>query len=261
MWNAPALLALSPTSGSSTGGTAVTIVGTNFTGVTAVDFGSTAAASFTVVSDNQIDAISPAGTVGTVDVTITGIGGVSATSTTDQYTYSASVAPTVTGIDPNAGSAAGGTVVTITGSDFTGARAVLFGFMPATSFTVVSDSQITAISPASIGVVDVTVGNESGTSTTSAADRFTYAPTVSSISPTSGSTGGGTTVIITGSGFTGATAVNFGATAATAFTVNSATRITAISPAGTAGTVDVTVSNSGGTSTTTTADWFTYTTG
>ena len=58
-------------------------------------------------------------------------------------------------------------------------------------------------------------------------------PTVTSLSPTSGPTGGGTSVTITGTSFTGATAVTFGATAATGFTVNSATQITATAPAGT----------------------------
>ena len=262
-WNAPDLMALNPSSGSSAGGTPVTIAGTGFTGTTAVNFGSTPA-SFTVVSDNQINAISPAGTVGTVDVTVTGTGGVSATSTADQFTNSAPVAPTVAGVNPKSGFTAGGTAVTITGGGFIGATSVQFGTSPATSFTVVSDSQITATSPAGTGTVDVTVSNDTGTSATSTADQFTYtvpgAPTVSGISPNSGPTGGGTTVIITGSGFTDATSVRFGATSVPAFAVNSSTRITATSPAGT-GIVDVTVTNAGGTSTPSAADQFTYSTG
>ncbi|MDP3377013.1 MAG: IPT/TIG domain-containing protein, partial [Brevundimonas sp.] len=74
-------------------------------------------------------------------------------------------------------------------------------------------------------------------------------PTVTALSPTSGSAAGGTIVTLTGTGFTGATAVSFGATAASAFTVNSATSITATAPAGT-GTVDVTVTTAAGTSAT-----------
>ena len=74
------------------------------------------------------------------------------------------------------------------------------------------------------------------------------APTVTSVSPNIGPTTGGTTVIITGTGFTGATAVKFGATAAASYTVNSSTQITATSPAGSAATVDVRVTTVGGTS-------------
>lgn len=82
-------------------------------------------------------------------------------------------------------------------------------------------------------------------------------PAVTALAPTTGPTTGGASVAITGTDFTGATAVNFGGTAATSFTVNSATSITATSPAGT-GTVDVRVTTGGGTSATGPADQFTY---
>src|SRR3989441_1077480 len=113
------------------------------------------------------------------------------------------------------------------------------------------------------GPVDVTVATPAGTSATSGADQFTYvppvaAPTVTGVSPASGSTAGGTSVVITGTGFTGASAVKFGSVSATAFTPNSATQITATAPAGAAGTVDITVATSGGTSAVTNADHFTY---
>lgn len=82
-------------------------------------------------------------------------------------------------------------------------------------------------------------------------------PVVSAIAPSSGPSTGGTTVTITGTGFGGATAVTFGASPATGFTVNSATQITATAPAGT-GTVDIRVTTAGGTSPTSAADQFTY---
>jgi mRNA-degrading endonuclease HigB of HigAB toxin-antitoxin module len=72
-------------------------------------------------------------------------------------------------------------------------------------------------------------------------------PTVTSLIPNSGSTAGGTVVTIYGTGFTGATAVSFGGTAAASFTVNNATRITAITPAHTAGAVSVLVTTPNGT--------------
>ncbi len=80
-------------------------------------------------------------------------------------------------------------------------------------------------------------------------------PSVTNVSPSSGPAAGGTVVTITGTGFTGADAVDFGTASATNMTVNSATQITATSPAGTAGdTVDVTVIEPGGTSATSCAD-------
>ncbi len=170
------------------------------------------------------------------------------------------VAPAVTSVSPNSGPTAGGTTVTVTGTNFTGATAVNFGGTNATTFAVNSATSITATSPAGTGTVDVTVTTPGGTSTTSTADQFTYttpAPTVTNVSPNSGPPAGGTSVTITGTNFTGATAVKFGGTNATTFAVNSATSITATSPAGT-GTVDVTVTTPGGTSATGAADQFTY---
>jgi hypothetical protein len=84
--------------------------------------------------------------------------------------------PVVTGISPASGPLSGGTTVTITGSNFTGATGVSFGGTAAASFTVNSDTSITAVSPAanSVGSVDVTVTTPNGTSATSTADQFSY---------------------------------------------------------------------------------------
>ena len=203
-------------------------------------------------------------------------------------------APTVTGISPAAGAMSGGTTVTITGTNLAGATAVMFGNVAATSFTVNSNTQIMATSPAGTAItastVDVTVVTAGGTSTTSSADQFAYVlpPVITGISPASGPEAGGTTVIITGMNLTGATSVNFFGMEmeASSFTVNSATQITATSPngailfiqmtpgpgsttpnsftttpttlAGTVATIDVTVTTAGGVSFTSPADQFTY---
>ena len=168
----------------------------------------------------------------------------------------------VTGISPPRGTAGGGTRVVITGSGFTGATGVRFG-TAAAKFTVdPSGTQVTATSPPGTGTVDVTVTTPAGASAATAADQFTYTtapPAVTGISPPRGTAGGGTRVVITGSGFTGATGVRFG-TAAAKFTVDpSGTQVTATSPPGT-GTVDVTVTTPAGASAATAADQFTYTT-
>ena len=83
-------------------------------------------------------------------------------------------------------------------------------------------------------------------------------PTVTGIAPAVGPITGGTSVVLTGTNFSGATAVYFGSVAATSFTVNSATQITVTTPAESAGTVDITVTTAGGTSATSGADQFTY---
>jgi hypothetical protein len=141
--------------------------------------------------------------------------------------------PRVTGISVTSGPSAGGTSMTITGTGFSAATAVSFGDVPAASFTVGSDTSISALSPASSGgTVDVTVSNAGGTSASSAADQFTFVgqPVVSGISPDSGPVGGGTEVTISGVALGGAIEVDFGENPA-GFTVNDDTSITAVSPA------------------------------
>ncbi len=169
-------------------------------------------------------------------------------------------APTVTAVSPTSGPAAGGTVVTITGTVFVNVTLVNFGATPAATFTVNSSTSITATAPSAAGTVDVTVATNNGTSATSAADQFTFvaAPTISSVNPSTGPTTGGTAVTITGTGLTGTTAVNFGATPTQSFTVNSDTSISTVSPPGAVGIVDVTATTAAGTSVTGELDQFTY---
>ena len=100
------------------------------------------------------------------------------------------------------------------------------------------------------GAADVAVTTPVGTGTAPALYVYVAsAPTVTSLSPTSGTTLGGTTVTITGTNLTGATAVTIGGVAATSFTVVNATTITAVTPAHAAGAVDVAVTTPGGTGT------------
>ncbi len=83
--------------------------------------------------------------------------------------------PQVTSVSPSSGPTGGGTSVTISGSNLSGATSIMFGTIPAASFTTVSSNEITAVSPSgSIGTVDITVTSGSTTSPTSCADQFTY---------------------------------------------------------------------------------------
>jgi hypothetical protein len=84
-------------------------------------------------------------------------------------------APTVTDVNPNGGLTAGGTEVVITGTAFTGVSAVTFGGTPATVYTFVSDTQITATAPArAAGTVQVQVTTAAGASLDTSADDYSY---------------------------------------------------------------------------------------
>jgi hypothetical protein len=96
-------------------------------------------------------------------------------ATGTEPTKAAAAAPTVTGVSPTSGSAAGGDPVTVTGSGFTGTTGVSFGTATASNLLVASDTQLTVTSPqAAVGTVDVTVTTPAGTSAATSADQFTY---------------------------------------------------------------------------------------
>ena len=183
----PRVTSVSPGIGTASGGTSVTISGTGFTKATAVDFGSTAAASVVINSDTSITAVSPAFPPGgTVDITVTNAGGPSTTSSSDQFAFVAP--PTISGLSPAHGPVTGGTAVMITGTNLTYVSSVTFG-ETGTYFTVNSATSITAVAPgydAAEGVT-VRVASLGGTSPRTPADVFTYQPTSGlSVTPKSG---------------------------------------------------------------------------
>lgn len=81
--------------------------------------------------------------------------------------------PIIHTVSPTSGPQAGGTLVTITGNNFNGATSVTFAGTSA-AFTIVSDTELTATTPASAyaGIADISVSNTSGTATSHGA--FTY---------------------------------------------------------------------------------------
>ena len=236
----PTLVSISPNSGSTVGGTAITITGTGFfTGAT-VTFGGVAATGVTVVSATSITAATPAGTAGPATMVVTNPDGQSATIA---YTYVAP--PGVTSISPPSGALAGGTSVTITGTAFQAGATVTFGGTAATSVTVVSATSIRATTPAhAVGVVNIVVTNpDTQFGTCTACYTYNPLPTVTSVAPPSGSQGGGAHVTITGTGFLTGAAVTFGGNAATSVVVVSSISITAITPAHAPAAVNVVVTN------------------
>ncbi|NUR60879.1 MAG: hypothetical protein HOV87_19775 [Catenulispora sp.] len=177
----------------------------------------------------------------------------------------AALVPAVRAVSPGQGPEAGDGTVTITGGPFLGGggvTAVSFGGVPAASFTVDSDTQITAVAPAqTFRTVDITVTNGNGTSAVGAADEYTYLeapPIISNLTPGSGVSSGGTSVVITGTDLSTTKEVFFGGTAAASFTVDSDTQVTAVTKAQTNGTVDVSVTNSAGISTPVPGSRFTF---
>ena len=235
----PTITSFNPTSGPI--GTSVTITGTGFQDtsvVTAVEFNNVAA-TFTVNSDTQITATVPAGaTDGPIDVTDSEGTAVSATN----FDVTPSPLPTITSFSPTSGPV--GTSVVITGTGFTGVSSVTFNNVSA-AFVFNSDTQITATVPTTATTGPIRVTTPGGTATSSTNFTVQPAPTITSFTPSQGAVG--TTVLITGTGFTGVSSVTFNNVSA-AFVFNSDTQITATVPT-TATTGPIRVTTPGGTAT------------
>lgn len=244
---APVITGIFPTSGPKAGGTQVIISGANFFNAVSVEIG-TVIASVTSVDPlgNQITLVTNASpTTGTKNVTVTS----SSHGTlvrANGFTYTPNPQPTITAISPNNGPLAGGTVVTITGTNFEGTVNVTVGGVGVGAVVVDgSKTSLSFVTPpaATPGARDVVVGSDShGTVTLGGGFTYNPAPTIATIAPDNGPSTGGTPVTITGTGFGGAVTVRFGFLTATSVVVNSSTQLTCVSPAGTANqSVTVTV--------------------
>lgn len=213
-------------------GTDVYIYGVNFSGTTQVRFGGVNASTYFIVSPTEILAVVAVGSSsGSVSVVTPG-----GSASLPGFTFLPP--PTITSFTPT--SVAGGAVVTINGTNFTGVTQVRFGTVNAASFTVVSPTQITATLPAS-GVNSVVNVQVTTTGGSGLLGGFTmnYPPTITVFSPTAAPAG--SAVIITGQNFKGATGVQFGGVNAASFTVLSPSSISAIvSSGGASGCVRVT---------------------
>jgi hypothetical protein len=260
----PVITSIVPAQGPATGNTGVLVGGTGFTGATAVNFGSTVVTTRITVNSTGtlLGVFSPPGT-GVVHITVTTPLGTSAPTTADEFTYDSNP-PVVTAITPSIGLGTGGTPVLIGGTGFTGATSVSFGAgHPATIVTITPNGKfLTAIAPAGTGTVDVTVTGPEGTSPIVSGDKFTYVgtkPVVLGVLPLTGSSAGGTGVLIAGVNMIGVTAVHFGPNPAQIVGGSpTGAYIGVIAPRG-VGTVDVTVTNALGTSAIVPTDKFIYT--
>ena len=230
--NETAITAFTPTVGNR--GTIVTITGVNLTGVSSVSFGDSAATSFTFVNSTTVTAVVGGGATGPVSL-VAAAGGASLSG----FIYGS--APVIGNFIPD--SAQQGTLVTITGTGFTGTSSVQFGGTPAQSFTVLNDSTITAtVGVGSSG--NLTVTNGIGTASVGGFIYiYTSLPPVvlSSFSPDSA--GPGTNITITGHYLSGITGVTFGGTPAQSFRIFNDSVVYATVGAGSTGSVAVSGNN------------------
>ncbi len=241
---APTVTSVSPTAGALAGATSITITGTGFVSGATVIVGGNACTTVSVVSVSAITCTTAAHLAGAVDVVVTNTDTQAATGSAI-YTYAA--APTVTSVSPNGGLPAGGTNITITGTDFTSGATVSVGGVSCSSLTFVSATSLTCTTGAHAtpGSVNIVVTNADGQIGT-AANAFTYrdAPTVTSISTSAGPLAGGTNISITGTGFVTGATVSVVGIACTSVSVNSASNITCTTAAkGVAGSGNVVVTN------------------
>jgi Domain of unknown function (DUF1929)/IPT/TIG domain len=243
----PSVNSITPTSGTTNGGTAVTISGSGFLAGATVKLGGTSATGVTVVSSTSITATTPSHAAGAVSVVVTNADNQSDTLA-NGYTYVAPTpAPTVSSLTPTSGTTNSGTNLNITGTGFLAGATVKVAGTAAGSVNVISSTSMTATAPAhAAGLVSIVVTNTDGQSGT-LNNAYTYvapvpAPVVTSITPNSGTTSGGTSVNISGTGFLAGATVSFGGSNAAVTSVNS-TSITATTPAHATGTVSVAVTN------------------
>lgn len=241
---------LLPPRGASAGGTTVMIEGSGFLrGVaasgtqaktlTTLKVGGNQVQDLQIIDDATLEMRTPPGVAGNVSVTLQNPNG--GINCNNCFTYFDQLA--VTSFTPTTGPLAGGNEVTLTGTGFTNDTQVLFGAYSSPVITFVSATELKVIAPRGLaaGPVDLVVYNKNGASNQRRGYSYQSELRVTSIAPLTGGVAGGDTVTLTGSGFTGATGVLFGATPGTALTVTNDSMLTVQTPASAAGAVDVTV--------------------
>jgi hypothetical protein len=169
----PSVASVSPSAGPLAGGTAVNVTGNGFLKVTKVAFGGTAGAKLKIESASKLTVVAPRRAAGTVDVRVYGGYGTSSVVARDRYAYTA--APVVTGVSPATGPVAGGTTVTVTGSNLSSVSKVTFGGVAGTAPKAVSESRLSVRAPVhAAGTVAVQVTSPGGQSAAVAEAGYAY---------------------------------------------------------------------------------------
>lgn len=201
----PTISSVTPDNGSTAGGTDVVITGTNFYTGTVARFGgvncTTTVLPACTVNCVTLECKAPARTAGVVNIVINNPDGQISTETV-QYTYNSP--PTITNVTPTSGPVAGGTVVTITGTQFVSGATVTIGGVACATTTFVSATSIQCTTPnmTSAGLKSIVITNPDTQSVTSTNSfQALAAPTLASVTPNSDLITGGKTVVFTGTNF------------------------------------------------------------
>jgi len=247
----PHILGVLPARGESGGGTWGTLRGSGYLrGVasstteaarrTVLKVGGVLVRDFQIIDDTLLELRTPPGPAGPASITLENPRGLAVCD--GCFTWFEPL--TVRTLSPESGSLAGGNIVTLMGSGFTEETRVLIGASSSPRVTRLSSTELRALVPRGRAAdsVEVRVYGGGGGGSLRRAYRYVEDLRITDVAPLTGPLGGGTSVVLSGQGFEGATAVLFGGTPAASFTVEGSTRITATTPPGTKlGAVEVRV--------------------
>ncbi len=247
---APTISGISPNSGPTAGGTAVTISGSNFRSGAGVQFGSLSARGVQIANSAQIQAVTPAESSGVVSITVKNSDGQTATAA-NAFTFAAPPLQIVTtslpvgsvGASYSATLAASGGTPPYTWSATSGALPAGLQ-LSANAGTIAGTPTASGSFPFTAQVRDAKGASSSTGFSLSVSPNS--APTISSVLPNNGSIDGGTTVTISGSNFRSGAVVRFGSIAAASVQVVNSTQIQAVTPMEPGGVVNVSVQDSDG---------------
>src|SRR5206468_9178049 len=214
----PTVTSVTPNSGSTAGGSSVTVSGSGFQSGASVSFGGSPLTVATVTA-TSITGTTTAHVAGAANVTVTNLDTQSATCVSC-FTF-VPPPPVATSVTPTSGATDGGTSVTIAGTGFQAGATIAFGGSALTVSTI-SATSITGLTTAhAAGAVNIVVTNPDTQSGTcgSCYTYVTAAPTVSAVTPGSGASAGGTSVTLAGTGFVAGATVSFGGSALTVSTM------------------------------------------
>ncbi len=246
---APAVLSVVPAQGTTGGRTQIVINGLNFLPGAIAKLDNSICDDVVVESSIKLTCLTRNHAAGAVAARVTNTDG-QFSELSNAFTYSDSDPPTVTQVIPAQGTTGGSTPITVNGSGFLNGANIQVGGQPCSHSILISSSQMSCLtSPHAAGIAEVKVTNTDLRSGAKA-DGFNYvslpAPSVTSLSPVSGTIGGGTIVTITGTGFVFGATVKFGNDSASNVVVDSDTQISCKTPEHATGTVDVAVTNTDG---------------